>query len=143
MQGVAVTLLTEDRERLSVLQHRLEGTGMGRNVFSHLGFPTSPTDPVLRQMQDVRTEVVVVDIEAGNAQRAISTIELIQANTSEIAIFAVGEMNHPPTIVAAMRAGAREFLERNATSEALIEALTRFAASRGKGRTSSGRARSP
>ena len=141
MQGVAVTLLSEDRERLSVLQHRLEGTGMGRNVFSHGGFPSSPTDPVLRQMQDVRTEVVVVDIEAGNAQRAISTIELIQANTSEIAIFAVGEMNHPPTIVAAMRAGAREFLERNATSEALIEALTRFAASRGKGRTSSGRAR--
>ncbi len=141
MQGVAVTLLTEDKERLSVLQHRLEGTGMGRNVFSHVGFPSSPTDPVLRQMQDVRTEVVVVDIDARNAQRAISAIELITANTSEMAIFAVGEMDHPPTIVAAMRAGAGEFLERNATSEALIEALTRFAASRGKGRTSSGRAR--
>src|SRR5882724_12051961 len=141
MQGVAVTLLTEDRERLPVLQHRLEGTGMGRNVFSHVGFPASPTDPVLRQMQDVRTEVVVVDIDARNPQPAIAAIELIQANTSEIAIFAVGEMNNPPTIVAAMRAGAREFLERNATSEALIEALTRFAASRGKGRTSSGRAR--
>jgi pilus assembly protein CpaE len=141
MQGVAVTLLTEDKERLSVLQHRLEGTGMGRNVFSHVGFPSSPTDPVLRQMQDVRTEVVVVDIDARNAQLAISAIELITANTSEMAIFAVGEMDHPPTIVAAMRAGAGEFLERNATSEALVEALTRFAASRGKGRTSSGRAR--
>jgi len=141
MQGVAVTLLTEDRERLPVLQHRLEGTGMGRNVFSHVGFPASPTDPVLRQMQDVCTEVVVVDIDARNPQPAIAAIELIQANTSEIAIFAVGEMNNPPTIVAAMRAGAGEFLERNATSEALIEALTRFAASRGKGRTSSGRAR--
>jgi pilus assembly protein CpaE len=114
---------------------------MGRNVFSHVGFPSSPTDPVLRQMQDVRTEVVLVDIDARNAQRAISAIELIQANTSEMAIFAVGEMDHPPTIVAAMRAGAGEFLERNATSEALVEALTRFAASRGKGRTSSGRAR--
>ncbi len=141
MQGVAVTLLTEDRERLSVLQHRLEGTGMGRNVFSHVGFPTSPTDPVLRQIQDVRTEVVILDIDAQNAQRAISTIELIQANTTDIAIFAVGEMSHPPTIVAAMRAGAGEFLERGATSEALIEALTRFTATRSKGRASSGRAR--
>ena len=82
-----------------------------------------------------------LDIDAQNAQRAISTIELIQANTTDIAIFAVGEMSHPPTIVAAMRAGAGEFLERSATSEALIEALTRFTASRGKGRTSSGRAR--
>ena len=45
MQGVAVTLLTEDRERLSVLQHRLEGTGMGRNVFSHVGFPDQPHRP--------------------------------------------------------------------------------------------------
>ena len=112
MQGVAVTLLTEDRERLSVLQHRLEGTGMGRNVFSHVGFPTSATDPVLRQIQDVRTEVIILDIDAQNAQRAISAIELIQANTSEIAVFAVGEMSHHPTIVAAMRAGAGEFLDR-------------------------------
>src|SRR4029077_5453016 len=112
MQGVAVTLLTEDRERLSVLQHRLEGTGMGRNVFSHVEFPTSPTDPVLRQMQDVRTEVVIVDIDTQNAQRATPSIELMQNSTSEIAVFAIGEMNHPPTIVAAMRAGAGEFLER-------------------------------
>jgi len=141
MQGVAVTLLTEDRERIPILQHRLEGTGMGRNVFSHVGFPTSPTDPVLRQIQDVCTEVVFVDIDAQSPERAISAIELIRTNTGDIAIFALGEMSHPPTIVAAMRAGAGEFLERDTTSEVLIEAFTRFAASRGKSRTSSGRAR--
>src|SRR5258708_5769523 len=128
MQGVAVTLLTEDRERLPVLQHRLEGTGMGRNVFSHVGFPASPTDPVLRQMQDVRTEVVVVDIDARNPQPAIAAIELIQANTSEIAIFAVGEMNNPPTIVAAMRAGAGELLERNAPTEGCVDRVSRCVA---------------
>jgi DNA-binding NarL/FixJ family response regulator len=141
MHGVAVTLLTEENERLSVLQHRLDGTQMGRNVFSHVGFPAGPTDPVLRQIQDVRSEVVLVDIDPHNVQRAISAIELINSNTSDIAIFAVGEMTHPPTIVAAMRAGAREYLERNATSEAILEALTRFATSRSKTRTSSGRAR--
>ncbi len=141
MQGVAVALLTEDRDRIAVLQHRLEGSGMGRNVFSHVGFPSSPTDPVLRQIQDMRAEVVIVDIDAASPQRAVSTIELIQANTGEISVFAIGEMNHPPTIVAAMRAGAGEFLERNSTSEAWAEALTRFTASRGKSRTSSGRAR--
>ena len=94
MQGVAVTLLTEDRERLPVLQHRLDDSGMGRNVFGHVGFPASATDPILRQMQDVGTEVVLLDIDPTNAQRAISTIELIQANTTDIAIFAVGEMTH-------------------------------------------------
>jgi pilus assembly protein CpaE len=141
MHGIAVTLLTEDKERLTVLQQRLESTQMGRNVFGHVGFPTTSTDPILRQIQDVHADVVLVDIDPQNAQRAMQAIELIHANTSEIVIFAVGAMNDPGTIVSAMRAGAREFVERNATSESMVDALTRFAASRGRTRTSSGRAR--
>jgi pilus assembly protein CpaE len=141
MQGIAVTLLTEDKERLAILQHRLDGTQMGRSVFSHVGFPSAPTDPILRQMQDVGTEIVLVDIDPQGMQRAISAIELITSTTRDIVIFAVGEMNHPPTIVSVMRAGAREYLERNATSEAMIEAFTRFASSRSKSRTSASRAR--
>lgn len=141
MHGIAVTLLTEDRERLSALQQRLESTQMGRNVFSHVGFPANSTDPVLRQIQDVSSEVVLVDIDPQNMQRAIQAIELIHSTTSDIVIFAVGEMSQTATIVSAMRAGAREYLERNATAEAMVEAFTRFAASRGRTRTTSGRAR--
>lgn len=141
MHGIAVTLLTEDKERLGVLQARLESTQMGRNVFSHVGFPSSTTDSVLRQIQDVRTEVVFVDIDPENVPRAIRAIELIHANTSDIVIFAIGAMVDPGAIVSAMRAGAREYLERNATSESMIEAFTRFTAARGKTRTTSGRAR--
>ncbi|MCU1296328.1 MAG: hypothetical protein JWO91_606 [Acidobacteriaceae bacterium] len=142
MQGIAVTLLTEDKERLSILQNRLDGTHLGRNVFSHIGFPSGPTDAILRQIQDVRTEVVLVDIDPQNAQRAIQAIELIHANTSEIAIFAVGGMHDPASIVSAMRAGAREYLERTTTADSLIEALNRFSALRGRARSSAaGRAR--
>ncbi|HKD03857.1 MAG TPA: AAA family ATPase [Terriglobales bacterium] len=141
MHGIAVTVLSEDRERLAVFQHRLESTQMARTVFSHVGFPAAATDPVLRQIQDVHAEVALVDIDPANPQRAIHAIELIRATTSEIAIFAVGEMNHPPSIVAAMRAGAGEFVERQVPPEALVDALTRFTATRGKTRTSSGRAR--
>jgi pilus assembly protein CpaE len=141
MHGIAVTLLTEDKERLTVLQQRLESTQMGRNVFGHVGFPTTATDPILRQIQDVHADVVLVDIDPQNVQHAMLAIELIHSNTSEIVIFAVGPMNDPGTIVSAMRAGAREYVERNATSEGMVEALTRFAASRGRTRTTSGRAR--
>jgi pilus assembly protein CpaE len=141
MHGIAVTLLTEDKERLTVLQQRLETTQIGRNVFGYIGFPASPSDPILRQVQDVRTEVVLVDIDPQNVQRAIHAIELIHNNTSEIAIFAIGAMNNPETIVSAMRAGAREYLERTASAESIVEAFTRFATSRGKARTTSGRAR--
>jgi pilus assembly protein CpaE len=141
MHGIAVTLLAEDKERLTVLQNRLETSQMGRNVFSHVGFPASATDSVMRQIQDVHAEVVLVDIDPHDVQRAIRAIELIHSNTSEIVIFAVGPMTDPATIVSAMRAGAREYLERNSSVEGLVEAFTRFSASRSKHRSTTGRAR--
>jgi len=141
MHGIAVTLLTEDKERLTALQQRLESTQIGRNVFGHIGFPASQTDSILRQIQDVRAEVVLVDIDPEQVQRAIRAIELIHATTSEIVIFAIGALNSPETIVSAMRAGAREYLERNAGAESMVEAFSRFSTARGRARTSSGRAR--
>src|SRR5581483_10453945 len=141
MHGIAVAVLSEDRERVSVLQQRTEATQMGRTVFTHTGFPAAATDPVLRQIQDQRAEVVLVDIDPGNLQRAIQAIELIHTTTSDIVVFAVGEMHQPATIVAAMRAGAREFVDHHASPEILIDAFTRFAASRSKARSTAGRAR--
>jgi pilus assembly protein CpaE len=131
MHGIAVALLTEDREHLSVLQTRLEETRLGRAAFSHVGFPAGPTDAILRQLQDSRAEVVVVDIPAHDAQRAIRTIELIRATTLKIAIFANGAMTQPANIVASMRSGASEYLDHSAGSEALLDALTRYSSIRG------------
>ncbi|HET6181674.1 MAG TPA: cellulose synthase operon protein YhjQ/BcsQ [Candidatus Sulfotelmatobacter sp.] len=130
MHGIAVALLTEDREHLSVLQNHVEATRLGRAVFSHVGFPAGPTDAILRQLQDSRAEVVVVDIPSQDPQRAVRTVELIRATTLQIAIFANGDMTHPATIVASMRAGAGEYLDHSAGSEALLEALTRYSSSR-------------
>jgi len=141
MHGIAVALLTEDGEHLSELQSRLEATRLARVVFSNVGFPTVPTDPILRQIQDLRAEVVVVDISAENPQRAIKAIELIQANTLQLVIFANGSMQQPATIVASMRAGAGEYLDHSAGSEALLEALTRFSSNRTRTRGGAGKAR--
>jgi len=141
MHGIAVALLTEDREHLSALQTRLEGTRLGRAVFSHVGFPTSPTDSILRQLQDSRAEVVIVDIPAHDVQRAIRTIELIRATTLQIAIFASGEMTRPANIVASMRAGAGEYIDSTAGSEALLEALTRFSSMSTRAPGTGGKAR--
>ena len=46
-----------------MLQNRLESTQTGQIVFSHFGFPMGPSDPMLRQIQDVHAEVVLVDID--------------------------------------------------------------------------------
>lgn len=141
MHGIAVALLTEDREHLSILQDRLEATRLGRGVFSHVGFPVGPTDTVLRQLQDSRAEVVIVDVPSQNTQRAIQAIELIRTTTLQIAIFANGEMTHPFNIVASMRAGAGEYIDHSAGSDALLEALTRFSSSRTRSLGGAGKAR--
>jgi pilus assembly protein CpaE len=141
MHGIAVALLSDDRERLSELQNRLEATNLGHTVFSHPGFPVGPTDSILRQIQDLRAEVVIVDIPSRDAQRAINAIELIRATTQQIAIFANGELSQPATIVASMRAGACEYLDNSAGSDTLLEALTRFSSTRTRSRGGAGKAR--
>lgn len=141
MHGIAVALLSEDREQLLALQSRLEATRLGRAVFSHVGFPAGPTDPILRQLQDSRAEVVIVDIPARDAQRAVHAIELIKSTTLQIAIFANGEMTQPANIVASMRAGAVEYIDTSAGSDALLEALTRYSSARTQSFGAAGRAR--
>jgi pilus assembly protein CpaE len=141
MPGIAVALLTEDREQSVVLHSRVESTNLARTALSHVGFPVGPADPVMRQLQDQHAEVVLVDIDAQNPQRAIRTIELIHASTPDVTIFAVGEMSQPTVIVSAMRAGAREFLDHNASRDALVEAFTRFSATLSRAQRSSSKAR--
>jgi pilus assembly protein CpaE len=140
MHGIAVALLTEDREQLVILQNRLESTHVARTVFTHVGFPISATDAIVRQIQDQHAEVVLIEVNADDPQRAIRAIELIRATTNDTAIFAIGEMRNPLTIVGAMRAGAGEFLDRASGAEALAEAFTRHSAARSKTR-GSGKAR--
>src|SRR4029077_14334974 len=120
---------------------RLEATRLGQAIFSHVGFPAGPTDSILRQLQDSRAEVVIVDIPAQDPQRAIRTIELIRATTQQIGIFANGDMTHPASIVSSMRAGAGEYLDNAAGSEPLLEALTRFSSSRTRSLGGVGKAR--
>ncbi len=140
MHGIAVALLTEDREHLSALKGRLEETRLGQAVFSQVGFPAGPTDPILRQIQDSRAEVVIVDIPTQDSQRAIGAVELIHSTTQQIAIFANGEMTQPTNIVSSMRAGACEYLDNSAGSAALLEALTRFSSTRTRVRGGAGKA---
>ena len=86
MHGIAVAVLTEDREQSVVLNSRVESTHMARTVLSHVGFPMGPSDAVLRQVLDQRAEIVLVDIDPQNPQRAIRAIEMIHAAAGDVTI---------------------------------------------------------
>lgn len=141
MPGIAVAVLTEDREQSVILNTRVESTHLARTVLSQIGFPSGPSDSILRQLQDQKAEIVLLDIDPRNPQRAVRAIELIHASVPDLTIFAAGEMSQPLTIVSAMRAGAREFVDRAASHEVLIEAFARFTASLSLAQRSSSKAR--
>ena len=141
MHGIAVSILSENPERLTLLQQRVEATQLAQVVVAHGNFPAVPSDIAIRRMTEARTEVVVVDIASRDITRAMQAIELIHSQVPHAAVFAAGGMSDPSVIVAAMRAGAREYLERDSATEAFVEALRRFTATRTKAHASSGRAR--
>lgn len=84
---------------------------------------------IIRELQESRAEVVIVDVQSKSVYRALLAIESIHA-TTQIAIFASGDITQPASIVASMRSGASEYLDRSAGHEVLLEALTRFSSSR-------------
>ena len=141
MQGIAIAILTEDREQSVILNTRVESTHVARTVLNHVGFPHGPSDAVLRQLQEQRAEIVLVDIDPRHVQRAVRAIEVIHASLPDLTIFAVGEMTQPTTIVSTMRAGAREFIDRALSQEVLLEAFTRFTTSLSRAQRSSSKAR--
>jgi NADH/NAD ratio-sensing transcriptional regulator Rex len=99
--GFQLRCCQNDRERLAALPDRLQETRLGREVFSHVGFTISATDTIIGQLQESRAEVVIVEVPSQSAQRAIRVIELIRV-TTQIAIFASGDMSRPANIVASL-----------------------------------------
>jgi pilus assembly protein CpaE len=141
VSAVAVAILAENEEQLPVLRARVESTSIARTALSHPGFPKGSSDPILRQIQDLSIEVVLVEIDASNPERGAAAIELLHNSTSGLAIFALGTMNQPMAIVAVMRAGACEYLDRDGSTSSLLEAFTRHSAKRQKMQRSSSSAR--
>jgi len=141
MYSIAVGIFSENPERLLVLQQRIESTQLARVVFAHSGFPAGPTDPAIRRIQDLHADIVLVDVDPQGPRLAMQAIELIHSNANSASVFAVGTMSDPSVIVAAMRAGAREYLERDAGSESFTDALKRYSIASSKLRSASNRAR--
>src|SRR5947209_5764542 len=126
MYSIAVGIFSENPERLLVLQQRIESTQLARVVLAHSGFPAGPADPAIRRVQDLHADIVVVDVDPQGPRLAMQAIELIHSNASHASLFAAGTMSDPSVIVAAMRAGAREYLVSDARSEAFDASLHTF-----------------
>jgi len=109
----SVTVLTEDPERQTILKKRVQETNLGPVVFSQVGLPTHARDAIVFQVRDQRSKVVIVDLTPKNPLPGIRAIELIRAALGNTTIVAVGETQNLDNMMAAMFAGADEYVDRN------------------------------
>ena len=126
MPELSVVIVATDNEQRAVMQVLVDGTSEARTVHTCASFPMAASDPVARRVRTANPDVTLVDIPADNPQLALRAIELLHQEMPEAAIFAIGNLNQPQIIVNAMRAGAREFIERPTNTTDLLEAFVRL-----------------
>ena len=132
MPELSVVIIAADNEQRAVLQVLVDGTSVARAVHTHASFPLAANDPVVRRIHATNADVVLIDIPADNAILALRAIELLHQELPGVALFAIGSISQPQVIVGAMRAGAREFVERPTTTTDLLEAFVRLTAAQRK-----------
>ncbi|HEV3510523.1 MAG TPA: AAA family ATPase [Candidatus Sulfotelmatobacter sp.] len=134
MPELSVVIVATDNEQRALLQVLVDGTNVARTAHSCASFPVAAADPVTRRVRAANPDVTLVDIPADNPTQALRAIELLQQEMPEAAIFAIGNLNQPQVIVNAMRAGAREFIERPTNTTDLLEAFVRLTTAQRRGR---------
>lgn len=134
MPELSVVIVATDNEQRTLLQVLVDGTTVARTVHSCASFPVAAADPVARRVKTASPDVTLVDIPADNPTLALRAIELLHQEMPDAALFAIGNLNQPQVIVNAMRAGAREFIERPTTTTDLLEAFVRLTTAQRKSR---------
>jgi pilus assembly protein CpaE len=134
MAELSVVIVATDSEQRAVLQVLVDGTSVARTLHSCATFPMAASDPVMRRVRTANPDVTLVDIPSDNPQPALRAIELLHQELTDRAIFAIGTLNQAQIIVSAMRAGAREFIERPTNTTDLLEAFVRLTAAQRRNR---------
>ena len=132
MAELSVVVIASDGEQRAVLQVLVDGTSVARTAHSAANYPAAGTDPLIPRIHSLSPDVVMVDVPTENSSLALHAIEVLRQEIPQLAVFAIGSMSQPQTIVSAMRAGAREFIERPTTTTDLLEAFIRLSTSQRK-----------
>ncbi len=135
MAESTVVIVATDNEQRALLQVLVDNTNVARTAHASASLPVAASDPIARRVRGLTPDAILVDIPADSAAQALRAIELLHQEMPETAIFAIGSLSHPQVIVNAMRAGAREFIERPTTTTDLLEAFVRLTSAQRRGRS--------
>lgn len=132
MAELSVVIIAGDSEQRAMLQVLVDGTSVGRTAHSASTYPAVGADPLIPRLQAMNPDVILVDVPADSAGPALEAIEILHQEMADAAVFAIGSMSQPQFIISAMRAGAREYIERPTTTSDLLEAFVRLSTTQRK-----------
>lgn len=127
-----VVIIGTNEEQRTILRMQAEATAVAKVAQTYANFPVGASDPLLRRIQEARPDTILVDIPDSSPMAGIRAIELLRCELPGTAVFAVGDGKESQAIIAAMRAGACEFLERPTSTTSLLEAFARLSSSQRK-----------
>ena len=130
--AVKFTIFAADAQERQQLEQALlnaNGCALAGRALS-LDQPFTGGEALLRQVQQQAPEAVLVALPAGDADAAFALISWLKSCLPQSAVMALGGLDAPAVIVAAMRAGAGEFLDRPLRPQALEEAVSRLQGTR-------------
>ena len=123
-----------------MLQVLVDGTSVARTVHSAASYPVGGTDPLISAHPGPESRCHPGRYAGRQHIRCIARHRTAASGIARAAVFAIGSMSQPQVIVSAMRAGAKEFIERPTTTTDLLEAFVRLSIDAAQGRSAKARA---
>jgi len=124
---VGIAVLAESRREAATLVRAVRNTPLARVVFFGRILPQKMLDhSVIKEIQESPTRIALVAVGTKNPQPGINTISQLYASTTGISVVAYGGPVPPSTVVAAMLAGARDFITKGTGPRELTEAFQRL-----------------
>ncbi len=128
MIRLRTAIFSADSEQVSALQSRVNRTMCAQSVFAYSQAGGVLAEAALQEARALDPDLALVSLGGENPAARVVCIERLREALPRTAVLAVGPMD-PRLIVAAMRSGAREYLDENFSDANLVEAFSRMAAS--------------
>ena len=125
MPELSVVIVASDPDQRSVLQVLVDGTSVARAVFSASSYPVAAADPIIRRIQSANPDVCWWTFPP-IIPRWPAYHRTTGSGGSRCGDVRRGQHVTPAGHRQAMRAGAKEFIEKPTTTTDLLEAFVRL-----------------
>lgn len=121
---MAITVLAESRKEAAALVRKVRATSIARVIlFVRI---SSLANAVIDEIRESPTRIALVAVPTDNPQPSIEAIRRLCLGTGRVYVVACGHVPSPTPVVAAIRAGACDFIEQTTSPQELNELIIRL-----------------